>query len=166
MRTFEKINKKVVYNFYGKINNFYQAPVAYHAPVTNTLDDNIQPPTYSDEHIARAIEAVCGENKPVDAKRKWAAVYWCLRWYCNFPVRGSEFCERINRLPFSRPLTPECEYENFRKLLTLSVMNQDARQLDAVRPDKCDEDMYNLYRPIVLALANELMKQQKNMKMM
>ena len=139
----------------------FEAPVYFGGDGKNTVHNG-----YTDEQVARAIEAVCGEDKPLNEKRKWAAVYWCLRWYCNFPVRGTEFCERINRLPFSRPLTPECEYENFRKLLTLSFMNQDARQLDAVRPDKCDEDMYNLYRPIVLALANELMKQQKNMKMM
>ena len=35
METTERIRKKVVNNFFGKITNYYEAPVTYNAPVYN-----------------------------------------------------------------------------------------------------------------------------------
>ena len=34
---------------------------------------------YTDEQIAQAITAINGAKKPLNSKRKWAAVHWCLR---------------------------------------------------------------------------------------
>ncbi len=113
---------------------------------------------YTDEQIARAIESICGDGKALDAKWKWAGVYWCLRWYCNFPVKGMEFCDRIASLPFSGPLSPECDYNNIRRIVVLSFMNQDARELSSVKPSKSDEDICSQCRTIVVDLAEELGK--------
>ena len=113
---------------------------------------------YTDEQVARAIEAICGEGKPLDTKVKWAAVYWYLRWQCNYPVKGSEFCERIASLPFTKKLDPECCYNNIRKLVTLSFMNQDARQLDSVKPSRSDEADFRQCRAVVRSLAEALAK--------
>ena len=99
-----------------------------------------------------------GEGKPIDSKQKWAAVYWYLRWQCNYPVKGSEFCERIQQLPFTKKLDPECDYNNIRRLTTLSFMSQDARNLEAVKPSKIDEPMFAQCRVVVNALAEELEK--------
>jgi hypothetical protein len=120
--------------------------------------DKTEKHSYSDEQIAQAIENINGEGKPIDSKQKWAAVYWYLRWQCNFPVKGSEFCERIQRLPFTKKLDPECEYNNIRKLTTLSFMSQDARHLETVKPSKMDEQMFAQCRIVVNALAEELEK--------
>jgi hypothetical protein len=161
MRQQERVNKRVVNNFYGKINNYYQAPVTFNAPVHNTVgsDGGIKRNEYTDEQVARAIEAICGEGKPLDTKVKWAAVYWYLRWQCNYPVKGLEFCERIASLPFTKKLDPECGYENIRKLVTLSFMNQDARQLDRVKPSQGDEVVFAQCRAVVISLSEELSKQ-------
>ena len=113
---------------------------------------------YTDEQVARAIEAICGEGRPLDTKKKWAAVYWYLRWQCNYPVKGSEFCERIASLPFTKKLDPECCYNNIRKLVTLSFMNQDARQLDSVKPSRSDEADFRQCRAVVRSLAEALAK--------
>ena len=95
----------------------------------------------------------------MNEKRKWAAVYWCLRWYCNFPVKVSEFCERINSLPFSKKVVPECELENIRKLINnYSFMNQDARKMNEVKPKKEDEQFFVICKGIVQALVQELGK--------
>lgn len=112
--------------------------------------------THSDEQIAQAIEAICGEGKALDTKQKWAAVYWYLRWECNFPVKGSDFCERIGRLPFSRMPQPECDYNNIRRMLTMSFMNQDARQLESVKPGRSDEAAFMQLRTVVEALSRQL----------
>lgn len=158
-----RVRKKVVNNFYGKIDHFYHfdAPVTYNGPVyyKGGSGSSANQLHYSDQQIAHALEAVCGEGKAVDEKRKWAAVYWCMRWYCNFPVRGTEFCERIGKLPFSKKLNPECDYDNIRRLITASFMKQDARRMDSVRPEKKDEDFYSECRIVVMALAQELGKE-------
>lgn len=112
----------------------------------------------SDAQVAQALEAICGEGRALDTKQKWAGAYWCLRWYCNFPVKGSDFCEKIATLPFTKPLNPECSYNNIRRIVTLSFMNQDARQLNAVKPSRQDEKVFAECRTIVTALAQELGK--------
>lgn len=150
--------RRVVYNFYGNINHFYQAPVCYNAPVTNAVADGRPTVHYDDRQIARAIEAINGEGKALDTKQKWAGVYWLLRWQCNFPVRGSEFCERINRLPFEHELEIKCDYNNIRSLNTLSFMKEDPRQLDRIRYSKSDEKVFFQLKQVVTALENELQK--------
>jgi hypothetical protein len=42
--------------------------------------------TYSDAQVAEALESLVGKGQVIDAKWKWAAVYWYLRWTCNYPV--------------------------------------------------------------------------------
>ena len=111
---------------------------------------------YSDEQIARSIEAICGKGKPLREKKLWAGVYWCLRWYCNFPVKGSDFCDRIAHLPFRQQLNPACCYDNIRKIVTLSFMDCDCRRLDLVKVSKNDQDIFVQCRTVVLALVKEL----------
>ena len=143
--------------FSGTIQNVTIAERADRCPTTARKG-------YTDEQVARAIEAICGEGKPLDTKVKWAAVYWYLRWQCNYPVKGLEFCERIASLPFTKKLDPECGYENIRKLVTLSFMNQDARQLDRVKPSRSDEAVYKQCRAVVISLSEELAKQNVNLE--
>ncbi len=112
---------------------------------------------YSDEQIARAITAINGEKKPLNSKRKWAAVHWALRWYCNFPTGAREFCDRVKELPLGK-LEYGCDYTNIRHFSTLSFMDQDARQMDKVKPSKQDQDFFLQCREVVLALVTELGK--------
>jgi hypothetical protein len=91
----------------------------------------------------------------MSAASAWA---WWRGWYCNFPVKGSDFCEKIATLPFTKPLNPECSYNNIRRIVTLSFMNQDARQLNAVKPSRQDEKVFAECRAVVQALAQELEK--------
>ncbi len=112
---------------------------------------------YSDKQIAQAITAINGEKKPLNSKRKWAAVYWALRWYCNFPTNTKDFCERVNELPLGE-LEYECDYNSIRHFSTLTFMNQDARQMDKVKPSKQDQPFFLQCREVVLALAAELGK--------
>ena len=118
--------------------------------------DEVKDKSYTDEQIARAIENICGEKKPLNNKQLWAAVYWCLRWYCNFPVKGNDFCDRIAKLPFSRELEYECNYNNIRRQVTLSFMSQDARNMNVVKPSKTDETFFSQCRTVVLALVESL----------
>ncbi len=136
--------------------NFFAKEMTFEAPVYVGTGSNPQPNGFTDEQIARALEAVCGEGRPVNEKRKWAAVYWCLRWYCNYPVKGSEFCSRVARLPFTKRLKPECDNDNIRRLIMASFMEQDARQIDNVKPEKKDEDFFAECKVVVQALAQEL----------
>ena len=168
LRGFESIIKQAMQQHTNlTLNfNFYEgASIGQHIERTDTSnvwmgngEKRIMDNTYSDEHVARAIEAICGEGKPLDSKQKWVAVYWYLRWECNFPAKGSEFCERIERLPFSKKLEPECDYNNIRKLVTCQLMEQDARFIDKVKPSNTDKVLFEQCRPIVIALARELGK--------
>lgn len=111
----------------------------------------------SDEKIANAIAAICGDGKPLDSKRKWAAVHWFLRWAYNYPPTPKEFCERIATLPLNS-LPYKCEYNSIRHFSTLTFMNQDARQIDKVKPNKQDEPFFLQCREVVQALEKEMQK--------
>ena len=117
-----------------------------------------QPVSYSDEQVAQAIKAICGEGLALDEKQKWAGVYWYLRWAADYPLKSQEFCERIDRLPFTQDLPVKCNVNNIRRLVTTQLMSQDARDLGHVRPTRSDEQLFAQLRPVVVALARELGK--------
>ena len=117
-----------------------------------------QPVSYSDEQVAQAIKAICGEGLALDEKQKWAGVYWYLRWAAGYPLKSQEFCERIDRLPFTQDLPVKCNVNNIRRLVTTQLMSQDARDLGHVRPTRSDEQLFAQLRPVVVALARELGK--------
>ena len=139
--------------------NMFANEITFEAPVYIGGPSNLSEQFgFTDEQIAQAIEAICGEGKPLDTKQKWIAVYWYLRWQCNFPVKVNEFCERISHLPFSKELNPDCDYDNIRRLAYRQLMDQDARKLESVRPNQTDKSLFEQCRPIVFALAQELGK--------
>lgn len=112
--------------------------------------------TYSDKQVAQALEACVGKGLVVDAKWKWAGVYWYLRWTCNYPVDVKSFCTKINGMDLAIDAEYECSYESIRKICTLSFMDEDARRMDVVRVSKNDQGMFSQCREIVLKLAEEL----------
>lgn len=112
---------------------------------------------FTDEQIAQAITAINGNQKPLNSKQKWAAVHWCLRWYCNFPPNVKDFCERINELPLGK-LEYECDYNNIRRLSSMSFMNENARYIDKIKPSNSEKEFFMQCREVVLALVEELGK--------
>ena len=113
---------------------------------------------FSDEQIIKALKAIVGKDKPISNKHKWAGAYWWLRWACNFPVDVQEFCNRIKALPGADGLEISCDYENIRKLATLSFMNQDPRQMDKVKVSNNERTEFFQYREVALKLGEELGK--------
>ena len=97
-----------------------------------------------------------GKGRVVDAKWKWAGVYWYLRWTCNYPVDAKDFCKKIVSLDLDISEDYECSYESIRKICTLSFMDCDARRMDLVRVSKNDQGMFSQCREIALKLAEEL----------
>ncbi|MBR3625397.1 MAG: hypothetical protein IKN48_03500 [Bacteroidaceae bacterium] len=118
-------------------------------------------PVYTDEQVARAITAICGKGKPLDSKRKWAAVYWYLRWEANYPVSVPDFCQRIATLPFPADLPYRCDYVSIRHDATALFMKQDAREVDLVKPSNTERALYQECRYIVLALSRALEAEAK-----
>ena len=113
---------------------------------------------FSDSQVAEALEACVGKGLVVDAKWKWAGVYWYLRWTCNYPVDAKDFCQKIKSLELDIPEDCECSYESIRKICTLSFMDYDPRRMDVVRVSKNDQGMFSQCREIALKLADELGK--------
>ena len=111
---------------------------------------------FTDEQIARAIEAINGKGKAIDSKQKMAAVYWYLRWAAGWPVGTQQFCDRMNLLPFGQQLAFPCDYRNIRDWTTLSFMHEDARQMEKVRYSKNDAEVFYQCREVVMALENAL----------
>lgn len=114
---------------------------------------------YSDEQIAQAIEAICGEGKALDNKQKWAGVQWLLCWECNFPAKAKDFCERIESLPLRHDLAYKCDYRNIREISTLSFLNEDPRQMEKVKYSKNDETAFYQLSGVAQALERELHRQ-------
>lgn len=115
---------------------------------------------YSDEQVAQALLNVTGKNKAIDSKQKWAGAYWLLRWECNFPVKLSEFCQRIENLPFPEEPPIKCDYNNIRAFTSLPFMAQDARFPDAVQCAKSEQSIFVQLRHVAIELAKELRKTQ------
>ena len=113
---------------------------------------------FSDEQVAQALELCVGKGLVVDAKWKWAGVYWYLRWTCNYPVDAKEFCTKIASLELDIAADYECSYESIRKICTLSFMDYDPRRMDLVRPSRNDQGMFSQCREIALKFAAELEK--------
>ena len=113
---------------------------------------------YSDKQVAEALEACVGKGQVIDAKWKWAGVYWYLRWTCNYPVDAKEFCKKIGSLDLDIPAEYECSYESIRKICTLSFMDYDPRHMESVRVSKNDQGMFSQCREIVLKLVDEFGK--------
>ena len=111
---------------------------------------------YNDKQVTQALETCVGKGQVIDAKWKWAGVYWYLRWTCNYPVDAKDFCQKIRSLELEIPADYECSYESIRKICTLSFMECDARRMDIVRPSKNDQGMFSQCREIALKLAEEL----------
>ncbi len=158
MENKEKIDDGFTLNIYSP-GNFIAKEMVFEGPINIGMDSNsLKQNGFTDNQIAQAIEQICGRDKPLNIKQLWAGVYWCLRWYCNFPVKGTDFCDRVKTLPFSKKLDPECDLENFRKYINLSFMGQDCRKMDEVKPSKMDEPVFVQLRTVVLALVEELGK--------
>lgn len=157
----------VNYNFGGaNIRNFFvnNAPSTYNeGSVQNSVSH------YGAADVAQALAAISGPGRPLDQKRKWAAVYWLLRWQCNYPVDLRLFCQRISELPQAQQLPVACDYNNMRAWATLGFMNQDARRMDEVKPSRQDEQVFCQCREVVLALQQALddtrRQQQEQQKM-
>jgi hypothetical protein len=113
---------------------------------------------YSDNQVAEVLKSCVGKGLVIDAKWKWAGVYWYLRWSCNYPVDAKDFCAKIKSLELDIPEECECSYESIRKICTLSFMNYDPRWMDVVRVSKNDQGMFSQCREIALKLADELGK--------
>lgn len=136
--------------------NFIAKDITFAGPVNiGTMNgDNM---TFTDDQIAEAIAAINGRKKALNSKRKWAAVHWGLRWYCNYPKEPMAFCERVKGLPLGQ-LEFECDYNSIRHFCGFSFMDQDARMMDKVKPSKMDMSFFLQCREVVLALATELGK--------
>ena len=151
----KKDNEGFCINVYSP-GNFIAKEISFTGTV-NIGGGHVDTNGYTDEQIAQAIKGINGKRKPLDSKRKWAAVYWCLKWYCNFPTNVPDFCEKVKELPLGK-LEYECDYNNIRRDCALSFMDQDARFMDKVKPSKADQDFFLQCREVVLALVTELGK--------
>ncbi len=112
----------------------------------------------TDEQLAQALAACVGRERVINNKRRWAGVYWYLRWVCNFPVDVQQFCAKVRSLPMQFPEGLECSYESIRKLCTLSFMSYDAAKMDAVHVSRNDQSDFAMCREVALKLGEELEK--------
>lgn len=83
METTERIRKKVVNNFFGKITNYYEAPVTYNAPVyNNEVRQNATTTAGKAQQTGQGTEQ-CGVPSPMEMQ---AAVEETIRqglWWSN-----------------------------------------------------------------------------------
>lgn len=144
------------------VNSMSQKYIERTAPPRQAPDLSVlKTGVYTDEQVARAITSICGKGRALDSKRKWAAVYWYLRWAAGYPVNAHDFCLRIATLPLPADLPFRCDYTSIRHDCTATFMNQDAREVDRVKPSQMDIPFYQLCREVVLALARALEAEAK-----
>lgn len=148
----------------GRIVNYFDGATIHNMVLnygTNTMNNyNGQVGTdgarYTDAEVARALEAIVGKERPIDAKWKWAGAYWWLRWACGWPVDVPRFCRRVQELPFSGELAVECMYNDIRRVCKLTFMEQDPQKMHAVQPSSADAAPFAACREVALRLAEEL----------
>ncbi len=152
---------------FGGIYNYFEGATINNLVINGTMNKNgtehyyggeVRRKTYSDSQVARALCNIVGKGKPIDSKQKWAGAHWLLRWLCDFPTRPFDFCERINSLPLPEELEIKCDYQNIRQLSTLTFMNEDPRNMESVKYNKNDANVFFQMREVVMALSQELQK--------
>lgn len=116
------------------------------------------PQTFTDEQVKTALLAVVGDGKPINQKQKWAGAYWCLRWKCNYPVDAKDFCMKIDALKLNLPEKYKCDYDNIRRICTLSFMEYDPFGKQEAKVSNMDRDTYSWCREIAIKVAEEIGK--------
>ncbi len=151
----------------GNIYNYFQGATIHNMVVNGNMtksgtenyhDSTAAMKEYSDEQVARALEAIVGKGKPIDAKWKWAGAKWLLNFVADFPLKTQDFCKRIALLKFSRELEFDCDYNNIRAVSTLSFLSENPLQMDKVRYSEADKGAFLQLRSVVQALQRELEK--------
>ena len=150
----------------GGIVNYFQGATIHNIVINGNMTrsgkeyynsaENKQ--TYTDEQITKAITACVGDDKVINNMRKWAGVYWCLRWKCNYPVDIREFCFRIESLMLNLPDSLKCDYNNIRKFCKLSFMEYDPFSRAEVKVSNMDKEVYAWCREVALKVGEELGK--------
>lgn len=119
---------------------------------------NMGPQGYTDEQIRKTLEACVGDGKAINLKQKWAGAYWCLRWKCNYPVDPKDFCTKIASLQLNVPDKLKCDYNNIRRLCTLSFMDYDPFGSQEVKVSNMDREVYSWCREVAAKVLEELGK--------
>lgn len=145
-------------NIRGNVNIYMNVEKVYNDERITEEEKKKNPQKQPDEIVGQTLAAMSGEGKPINSKQKWAGAYWYLRWAYNYPVDPQEFCKRIQSLPYADKMEVDCNYENIRKLATLSFMEQDPRQMDKVKPSKMDNQAFMQCREIAMLLDEKLGK--------
>jgi len=135
--------------------NFIAKEITFTGPVN--IGGSTEQGGYTDEQIAEAIIAINGTGKILNSKQKWAGVYWCLRWYCNYPSNVTDFCEKVKDLSLSELEYP-CDQNNFRRIASMSFMNENPRYMDKIKPSNSEKEYFIQCREVVFALLTELGK--------
>ena len=114
--------------------------------------------SFTDEQIKKALLACIGNNRVINNMRRWAGVYWCLRWKCNYPVDIKEFCTKIKGLKLDIKKNFDCDYENIRRFCKLSFIEYDPFGKTEVKVSAMDREVYSWCREVAQKLAEELGK--------
>ena len=117
---------------------------------------NLKEEVYSDVEIALALIRLVGKERVINMKKKWAGVYWYLRWTCAYPVDISEFCDRIESLRLNLPPEYECSLGSIRRICNMSFMRYDVNHMDKVRVSDSDLDEFAICREVAMNLDTEL----------
>ena len=112
----------------------------------------------SDEQVKKLLQACVGKDKLINSKQKWAGAYWCLRYKCYYPADSKDFCKKIESLHLELPDDYRCDYNNIRRICTMSFMNYDPFGKEEVKVSNMDKSVYTWCFPIAQILAEELGK--------
>mgnify|MGYP003296979784 FL=1 len=141
----------------AQINVFVEsgAKVVY-KEITSNKEEK---PKVTDEHIANAIRAINGKDKPLNQYQHWLGVCCMLSWKYGYPRNMNDCCEHVNLLPLDG-IEYICKYENIRKLIaTNSFIKEDARTWDSYKPKESERKLFNECLSVAQAFDAEIQKQ-------
>lgn len=140
METTERIRKKVVNNFFGKITNYYEAPVTYNAPVyNNEVRQNATTTAGKAQRTGQGTEP-CGVPSPMEMQ---AAVEETIRqglWWSNrswsvayrvYQMKGyqqsiSQFVRDVSEWNVAKGF--ECNYDAVQKPIAQGLLIGDPKK--------------------------------------
>ena len=158
----ERFQKKVVNNFFGNINNYYEGAVSYAAPVNyNAEKQDARPSTgeYSDEVVARAIAALNGKDKPLCEKQLFLAVVKVLACKCGWSGKWAKSCERINQLPIAEQLEVKCDANNLKAPSALKFASLEYAEWEDYVPKENEREVFRKNKKLARTFEEELDRQ-------
>lgn len=133
-----------------------------HAKVVYKDNDVPKKPSqsaYTDDVVTKALQAIVGEDKPLNEKQLYIGVANVLKYKCGWAGKLMSQCEKINKLPVAKKLEIKCDYNNVKVPGALKFASLEYTKWKEYEPNNNEREVFLKSRAVAYAFDEELDRQ-------